>query len=269
MRKMKWAYGVTTVLERRKDLLPRTLKSLQGAGFSEPRLFIDGVDSHQDFFWYQSTFSLEVTIRSPKIRSYGNWVLALAELYIREPYADRYAIFQDDFVTYSNLREYLEQCPYPTKGYLNLYTFGPPKQEPPPFVGLTGRLRVGWFLSNQMGRGAVALVFDRDAVMTLLTHQPQIKPGGNLDGSETVDNKQCLKHLVERPLDAQRGHRSIDGGIVTALKKAGYKEWVHHPSLTQHLGNYSTMGSKPHPRAKTFIGENFDARELLILAKDN
>lgn len=63
----------------------------------------------------------------------------------------------------------------------------------------------------------------------------------------------------------KRGHRSIDGGIVTALAEAGWKEWVHNPSLVQHTGLVSSMRSKPHPRATSFRGEGFDAMELVSL----
>jgi hypothetical protein len=226
----KWSYGITTVLSRRHDLLPRTLASLCSAGFPEPRLFVDGADA-KDAAWYASEFGLPVTARYPAIRTFGNWFLSLAELYIREPTATRYAVFQDDFVTYRNLRQYLESCEYPPRGYWNLYTF-PSNQ--------TLAKGLGWYASNQFGRGAVALVFDRETVKTLLASQ----------------------HMVERPEDCTRGWRAVDGGVVTALKKAGWTEYVHNPSLTQHTGQISSMGNRPHLQATSFRGEEYDALEL-------
>lgn len=233
----KWSYGLTTVPQRRKDLLPATLASLRTAGFDKPRLFVDG---DPDPVSWSREFGLEVTCRHPKVRTYGNWVLSLAELYIREPGADRYAVFQDDFVTYPHLRTYLEKCSYPEKGYLNLYTF-PSNQGRCPMVGQTGRQRVGWYESNQNGRGAVALVFSREAVQTLLIHQ----------------------HMVERPTDAHRGWKAVDGAVVTAMRKAGWREWVHNPSLVQHTGAHSSMGNKPHLLAESFRGEEFSAMRLV------
>jgi len=229
---MKWAYGVTTVPMRQKDLLPRTLASLAKAGFDKPRLFIDdcslalGID-------FCDQFGLEITARWPAIRTFGNWALGLAELYIRYPTADRYAMFQDDLVACTNLRAYLEVCPYPSKVYLNLYTF--------PQNLLLAKGRRGWYPSNQMGRGAVALVFSRDAVVTLL----------------------CQSHMVNRPQDAHKGWKSIDGGIVTAFKLAGWQEYVHNPSLVQHVGTLSSMRNHPHPQADSFPGEDFDALSLV------
>lgn len=227
---MKWAYGVTTVPQRRRDLLVRTLGSLRAAGFPEPRLFVDG---ERDPRSWEDEFNLGVTARWPTIRTYGNWVLSLAELYIREPAAERYAVFQDDFVTYRNLRQYLESCKYPENGYWNLYTF-------PSNQALCPRGHRGWYESNQMGRGAVALVFDRSVVLSLLTHQ----------------------HMVERPMDAHRGHKAVDGGVVEAFRKMGGKEYVHNPSLVQHTGLVSSMGNKPHKLAESFCGEEFDATLL-------
>lgn len=225
---LRWAYGVTTVLARRDNLLPLTLASLKKAGFDSPRLFVDGDKWNREW----ERFGLELTFRYPTIRTAANWILALWELYTREPLVERYAVFQDDFVTYTNLRAYLDACPYPDKGYLNLYTF--PSEQ----ARAKGD---GWYASNQNGRGAVALVFNREAVVTLLSQL----------------------HLVERPQDQTRGHKAIDGGVVESMKKAGWKEYVHNPSLVQHTGLESSMGNKPHKQALSFRGEGFDALELL------
>jgi len=260
---IKWAYGVTTVPSRRAELLPLTLRSLSAAGFDKPKLFVDGSPSSDAASW-ESEFGLEVVTRYPAIRCHGNWVLSLYELFIRNPTADRYALFQDDFVTYKNLRKYLEACPYPgvvpdgtgkykpatpgvTPGYWNLYTF-PENQQRFPMEGLTGRRKYGWMESNQCGLGAVALVFSREAVIAVI-------------GS---------RHMTERPMDPERGWKKVDGGIVESMVKAndagittGWREYVHHPSLVQHIGRVSTVSNPPHQQAPSFRGEEFDAMELI------
>lgn len=242
MSRIKWAYGVTTVPERASDLLPRTLSSLRAAGFDNPRLFVDGTDDPLAYY----TLAGEVTVRQPKIRTFGNWALALGELVIRTPNADRYAIFQDDFVTYKNLRRYLDYCSFPEKGYWNLYTF-PSNQElapdtPPVWYearGLNSTSPTPDGKQFQTGRGAVALVFDRQGTIDLLTHQ----------------------HFVTKPTEAAEPWKRVDGCVVTAMNKAGYREFVHSPSLVQHTGKHSSMGNPPHLLAVTFLGEDFDARE--------
>jgi hypothetical protein len=227
---VNWVVGITTVPKRLDNgTFQRTLASLRRAGFESPRIFVDGLE-HPDTY---RQFGLPITTRWPAIRTYGNWILGLGELYLRSPSATRYAMFQDDLITYTNLREYLEKSQYPEKGYCNLYTF-PQNQEIAPACR-------GWFLSNQLGRGAVALVFNREAVIDLLTNQ----------------------HTVVRAQDPKRGWQSIDGGIVTSLKNAGWKEYCHNPSLVQHVCGMSTMDHGPFPEAPAWRGEHFDALELL------
>ena len=223
-----WAYGVTTVPERKTDLLPRTLDSLAAAGFDKPRLFVDGAGADYN------NFGLEVTTREPTIRTFGNWALALWELYIRQPVCTRYAIFQDDIVTYSDLRQYLDSCVYPTKGYWNLYTF-PVNEQLAPADG-----RLGWYPSNQLGKGAVALVFDLHTVTTLLSSV----------------------HFVGHPQCGQRAYYAVDGAIVTSLRADDWKEYVHNPSLVQHTGAVSSMRGRKHPLSLTFRGEEFSAMDL-------
>jgi len=226
---MEWAYGITTVPERLSNVFPRTLASLKAGGFDQPRIFVDGASNSKAY----DHFGLPITTRWPIIRTYGNWMLSMAELYIRNPRADRYALFQDDFVTCRNLRAYLTQLKYPTKGYFNLYSF--PENE-----ALASPKRFGFHLSNQKGKGAVALVFNREAVTILLQHH----------------------HIIAWPQRA-KGWAKVDGAIVEAFRRINWKEFVHNPSLVQHTGAKSSMGSPVHPLSGTFPGEDFDALDFL------
>lgn len=250
---MIWSYGVTTVSDRRDTLLPRTLASLRKAGFESPRLFVDG---SKDIFGWERQFGLETTTRSTNLKTFGNWILALWELLIRNPKADRYALFQDDIVMYFNTRQYLDRCQFSEKGYWNLYTFM--ENEVVPKYN-----KQGWHESvpldpkqggvyyhgkpQQGGRSATALVFNRNGVLTLL-------------GSPI---------LAAKPLHAKFGTNRVDGGIVETMNQAGYREYVHNPSLVQHTGEVSSMGhnragvSIYHP-AHSFKGEDFNAMDLLV-----
>lgn len=254
----KWSYGVTTVPSRRSTTLPRALASLAAAGFDRPRLFVDGADD--------GYVNYDVTYRNPRVGTYGNWVLSLWELYLRAPDAERYAIFQDDCVAVKNLRAYLDEQQYPERAYLNLYQYGdfnvkiaPPRMP----VGRTGRLHGVWYEGcelpagkgavyhgrrQQRGLGAVGLVFDRDAVVALLQHP----------------------HMVVRPMDQGldnvgrvKGQVKVDGAVVESMNQAGWREWVHEPSLLQHIGDRSSMGSSRHPSSPSFPGEDYDAMELV------
>ena len=230
---IRWSYGVTTVPDRvDSGLTKQTLDSLWRAGFKDPHVFVDG---------RTSSYEVPMTTRCPPTRIAPHWILSLAELYLRYTGADRFAVFQDDLAACSNLRLYLEGVAYPEKGYLNLFTF----------LGNEDVVRGkpdGWYKSHlldgsdhlQSGRGALGLVFDREAVLTLL-------------GS---------RWLWEEFQDVQFGWRKIDGKVANAMNRAGFFEYVHNPSLLLHTGEISTKGASDPP-ALTFRGEAWNALESL------
>lgn len=238
MSELKWSYGVTTVPSRADGFLKLTLESLTKAGFPKPRLFVD--QSPPTTFWSQYGH-LEISFRDPTIRPMGNWWLALWELFIREPNANRYAIFQDDILCCSNLREYLER-EFPECGYLNLITF------PTNLVGVASETPEGWFKAPRQGRGAQGLVFDQAAVAALLMEM----------------------RVLRRLQDTIRGHRSLDGTVRDALYNTGVTEWVHNPSLLDHLGakgKTSMPDGKPQPTINSFLGEQYNPLTILEESK--
>ncbi len=226
----KWAYGITTVPSRLGELFPQTLESLEQAGFSSPWLFVDGAKDASAY----DQFGLDVTTHYPNMKTLGNWMLSLWELYIRTPDADYYAMFQDDFITYRNLKQYLESCEYPKKGYWNLYTF--PKNQK-----LCPKNFTGWYRTKQKGWGAVALVFSSEAMTTLLGHH----------------------WMVQKPKEKRRKNRAVDFVVATIMQRAGWKEYVHNPSLVQHTGIKSSMKNGDQPLATSFRGEEFSAMEMV------
>lgn len=238
-----WEYGVTTVLERKNTYLPITLLSLAKAGFDNPRLFVDGARDGFDHL------AQHVTYHYPKTDLVTNWTLALWELYARNPIADRYAIFQDDVLFVRNLRGYLDSCQWPDQGYLNLTTFKLNERSIHEFP------QTGWreapvvrcaegadpVLRQQGGYGALALVFDRNAVWELLQARSFVA-------------KRAAPHWPDR---------NLDGCVVTALNIAGYREYIHNPSLTTHIGLLSARGDSEHAEPRTWPGEEFDALSLV------
>lgn len=229
-----WSVGLTTVKDRLKTYLPKTLEYLERGGFHLPHLFIDGCSEYDVGTEFDKC---ETTFRFRKIGTVGNFMLGLWELYIRNPHATRYVMFQDDFVCVKNMRQYLEKVPYPNKGYCNLLAFPlNEKAAPTNMVGFFHPEKVKW-----RGLGAVALMFDKAAVQELLRSPHMImKVGG-----------------VDRPKE------KLDGGIVEGLRASGILEYVHVPSLVQHTGSVSTLGHMPYPKSETFPGEQHDALELL------
>lgn len=210
---MDWAYGITTVPERFDTLLPQTVASLAAAGFDRPVLFVDGnIPGHKD---------LEV-VSHPRVGHLRNWMNALFYLFATKN-ADRYAIFEDDLLACRQLREYLERCPF-GKVYWNLLTH----DENLIFTnGIPG-----WHLSNQLGRGAVGLVFDRATVDCLLR----------------------MERFVRSPAN---GETMSDAVVIATLKSIGYEELIHYPSLLQHVGFESTLGNS-FGHVRGFLGVDYD-----------
>lgn len=224
-----WAFGLTTVASRYTTLLPTTLQSITSAGFPPPHIFLDGRVDEPLLGGY------EHTVRDTPVGAFGNWITALWELFITVPFAAKYLIFQDDLLCCKNLFPYLDSCPLPDTQYWNLYTW--PHNE---------RKQQGWNESDQMGKGAVALVLPNGFVRALLAHP----------------------HIINKPRDPERPRNSVDGAVNAVAKQLGVVELCHSPSLIQHTGNRSTVqrsnlnGERPHPQAISFPGEQFDAMSL-------
>lgn len=249
---IQWECAMTTI-SRRYSLMKQTLASLERGGFSHISLYVDGPSPNA------SSFSPNVVrYRGDNIKTYCHWLLTLSEMFLRNSEADRYVIFQDDFVCCQNIRQYLEQCEYPSDGYLNLFTFmgnehtykrvgmlknGKVIKKKEPVVYPS----IGWHRSNQLGQGGLALVFDNNAVVDLLSQ----------------------RHMYVRRWDHTRRDKFMDGAVVTAMGKAGRFEYIHNPSLIQHMGKESSMGNSEwgkddlHPDSCTFPGEDFDALSFL------
>jgi hypothetical protein len=199
--------------------------SLAKVGFSKPRLFVDS--SNVDTIEY---LGLPTVRRESNIRPMGHWLLSLWELFIRNPKADRYALFQDDILCCANLKAYLEQW-YPPCGYLNLITW--PKN-------VDDSASQGWYKALQPGKGGQGLVFDRETVEILLVQ----------------------KRLVKKFQERLNSHQALDGAVYEAMKNAGYSEWVHNPSLLYHTGAKGKTSIKgdhrKQPLITSFLGENFN-----------
>jgi hypothetical protein len=236
---VNWQYGITTCTDRLQGTLTRTLASLVLAGFDKPRLFCDGPVTTEA----AKSLGLEITIHNPPIKTFGNWITALWELYLRDPDADRYAIFQDDVVAVKNLRAYLDRYTIADKSFWNLYTHEFSEKK------LKGKL--GWNKPARIGLGGLGFVFDRDGVAALLSSEriakrPQWKPNGS---------------------SGKRWWKSLDGQVSDALLRVGYTELVHSPSLLQHADkNSSSIGNDVEGRiSSTFQGEDFDAETLPVI----
>jgi hypothetical protein len=258
---MNWSYGVTTVPERQYDPLPRTLDSLRRAGFPTPRLFVDGMVAGHPHAC--SAGGPHATYRYPRIGAWANFILGLYELYAREPACDRYAMFQDDVLAVRDLKAYLDQCRYPDgrdgrePGFWSLYTASVSE-----WKAADAGSRCGWIQGAELAgqplpsmrlqwcKGALGFVFNREAAGLLLTSPV----------------------VAQKPISTDRPSRNVDGCVVTAMNMArserwpfGWREYVHGPSLLQHVGRESTVkpGKVWERGSATWPGEEWSALEML------
>lgn len=237
---MRWEYGVTTHHSRIATTLPRTLESLARGGFSEPRLFVDGpIRSLPTWLRHY-----RLHLRETPVFAFGNWSLALYEMVTISPDCDRYMLVQDDVLMCRNVCQYLEQVPLQPKTYLNLISWrgnGPSFKEQQ--EGFTG-----FYKTPRNGKGAQALVFDREGVRDLL-----------LTG-------RFFDHRLNLTTDSigVRGRKNIDGVVCDSMKDRGYAEMAHWPSLVTHLHEEpSAIGNRRQDPVESFPGADWDARVLL------
>ncbi len=174
-------------------------------------------------------------VDTEKRGSTWNWLRAFESLYHNNEQAARYVVFEDDILAYCNLKRYLEGVFYPENGYLNLY-LSPMNQKP-------AKDFIGWCIPRHPGKGCLALVFNKETARLLSQHLSEVA--------------QYIHPRFKR--------QSTDGGIQITMKHVGIQEYVHHPSLVQHVGmNSSFIGENAHfTRSLSFRGEDFDALDLL------
>jgi len=207
-----WAYGLTTA-PRQKPTLDTTLKSLAAAGFPKPLLFAEPET--------ETPKGHKVFVAEKRLGPWGNFRRAVETLIERCPWADAYAVFQDDITLARGTREWLEKQGWPDDtGVVSLYT-----------SAIMARLRPepGWFeIQDDLPRrcnGALAVILPAESARRLL----RSKVGA---GSYTMT-------------DAHLGRFCDEEGL----------RWrQHNPSLARHIGYHSAITHVPgekRPRPTT------------------
>ena len=229
-----WATAITTA-PREEPTLEISLRSLANAGWEDPLVFSEpGVLRPSNipenrFVQRISTFG-----------AWPNWFAAVVELYMMQPHADAYLICQDDVLFARELRGYLENSLWPAArlGVASLHT-------------PSHRARVdfkGFHPDNEGWRawGAQAYVFPNPSLRALMRH-PAV-----------------INHRHRGP---REGTRNIDSiiGYWSLISKLDY--FVHQPSLTQHIGDSSTLWrdatTSGKRRASNFVGQETPVSAIL------
>jgi hypothetical protein len=202
----RWAVGVTTS-PRRRSTLELCLDSIVRAGWDTPLLFLDGTVRLPDRYCH-----LPVTWREASIGAWPSWYMALAELLLQQPEADAYVLLQDDVVLYDreSLRVYLERVLWPgdRPGLVSLFYTG---------VDSTP----GWFQADDAWHwGAQGFVLPSGTARSLLT-----------------DAELSHSWLAA----SSHAHTPIPEVLCGWVNRAGIDVSYANPSLSQHIGNTSTI----------------------------
>ena len=219
---------------------------MAAAGFDKSMLFVDGCDDPASY----APLGLSVTCRLPAVGNFANWFLSALAVYLSDPFADMYAMFEDDLILSRGARSFLEVTARSDKQYYSLYTC--PVNEKQRVAGWS---ETRWCTNPdgtlyQKGLGAVGLVFTREVFKTLLSDHGMLE--------HATDNR-INTHSIRGVITAERrGSARVDGAVVAVLNARGVSEMCHTPSIAQHVGDVSTMGHAKFQRSKTFMGENFD-----------
>ncbi|MCB1063660.1 MAG: glycosyltransferase family 2 protein [Verrucomicrobiae bacterium] len=211
-----WVVGVTTA-PREKSTLRRTLKSLRSAGW-EDLIYLFAEPGTQTGAARRNNNPTELISRQgTALGAWGNFLLALSELHLREPLADAYLMVQDDVIFCRGLRDYLEEhlWPGPKPGVISLHT-------PSHLAAKTG---TGFFQADLGWNawGAQAFVFSNASARALLAD------------SRVIDHR--LNGLFE-------GKRNVDSVVGDWCRRSGREFYLHAPSLAEHIGNHSTLWPK-------------------------
>lgn len=223
---MNWAIGIQTCPRPEDVYIDHTIESVKRAGWDDITIFAEPDSPVPQGY--------PVTYRPFRYGDWTNWVCAYFELFMANPEANAFVLFEDDVTSSRNIRSYLEWAipKLGRFGCLSLYT--PPKHHSD-FQGWHDEADTGWALS-----GAQAMVFTRGSLQRFLS-----------------DPKVVNYRFDE--IGKKNAHKDCAIG-----KWACKKERVlyHNPSLIDHRGVESLIGTKNH-RARDYVGDEFDCVELI------
>ena len=202
----RWAVAVTTA-PREQETLDDCLGSLIQAGWTDPRLFVDG-----DVSVSQKWNHLETTYRKPQMGAWPNYYLTLAEMFMRHPDADAYMLVQDDvvFFRHPDVREYVESVLWPSADPGIVCLFCSRGHAP---------ADRGWHpVDGRLVWGGPAMIYSRPVLMNLLSD-----PG-------------IIAHRLSND-----GRDSTSRPVGTWALETGTNVTVCAPSLVQHVGHVSSL----------------------------
>lgn len=200
----KWAVGITTS-RRKHPTIVKTVKALENAGwaagtiFAEPESFVDCGEN-----W-------NYVHRSLKTGIFGNWMLGLYELFIRNIDADAFFMIQDDIVIAPNTRKYLENSLWFSDEPHLISLFGPNAIDKDPSNG--------WRKTSKYSGGPNSIIMSHETVQEILSSLTPLRYYG-------------VQHQKNTSFD--------DLGIFSLVSEKNWSVFYPKPSIGDHIGHQST-----------------------------
>lgn len=173
--RLRWAVGLLTA-PRPESTIGTTLRGLLDAGFEDIQIFAEPGSSVPREFAH-----LPRTVHGRKLGNVANFFTSLASLFLGQPEADAYALFQDDIEPARGLRAWCEDQFWPDgAGLVSLYTCLAHQDTEP-----------GWRV-RKLGAyrtfGSQALVFRRDVLKEFLSDGRllEIHERGRVHGDDMI-----------------------------------------------------------------------------------
>jgi hypothetical protein len=225
---MQWSVGLQTC--PRKDgssFVFTAVEQIQKAGWQDVTIFAEPASPVPP--------DQKVAFRPQRYGDWTNWIVGLFELFISNPFSDFFVMFEDDIVMCRNIRSYLEYAiPFLGNfGIISLYT--PAKYH-------RKYLQVRNIFHDEKNQGyqvwgSQAIVLSRESARRLFASDLILLYRHHGYGDDNA-------------------HKDVALGQWAMYSRMPY--FYHTPSLVEHTGLDSLIGSEPH-KSLDFVGETFDA----------
>lgn len=200
----KWAVGVTTS-PRKHPTIVKTIKAMEKAGwdngtiFAEPGSYINCGEN-----W-------DYVHRCKKTGIFGNWMLGLYELFIRNIDADAFFIIQDDIIVAPGSKSYLEEALWFTDQPHLVSLFGP--------NAIDKDESNGWRKIAKYSGGPNSIIMSHETVQEILSSIIPLRYYG-------------IQHQKKTSFD--------DLGIFALMSQNNWPVFYPKPSIGDHIGHQST-----------------------------
>lgn len=244
---MKWAVGLITCPRQQGYYLDRTLQSLNQAGWSDVVIYAEPGSE------IPPSFHGTVVQRRKQYGDWTNWASGLYDLFLSKPDTDYFFMAEDDFVVFSQAKEYLERTLPSLEPFasVSLYTPSIYQSKSRGFhdesaVDIWSTVTV---IMSQ--RSVQAFFSDEDVQRHRFTGIADVNPS-----NRHASYGRGFTSLVDTT-----GNTVKDVVIGRWARRHNLPVYFHTPALAEHIGIYSTLTddvstAENGRMTNTFIGED-------------